>query len=687
MVGDGASTAPAGPVTRALSRAPASGRPYAALRWARARAHLPLAGVLTAWLGFRAGGFFPGAVGVAAAVMAAAALVRLTSAERPVGGWNVAVGAIALAGAGLASWTLLSAEWSHAAGRALPEFDRTLLYLLAFCVLAAAPRREGDLSALLRWVLLAIVAIAAVGLAARLAPDAFAVDPGRAGARLAYPLTYWNAEAALFALGAVLALHAASGAQEPPAVRVLAGAALPVLVVAGYFPFSRGGVGTAVLGLVAYAVLAHPRRLAATLVTAGPAIAVALASAYDADALATVDFARGPGPSQGHHVALVLALCVAGAALARVAMLPLERRVDGWRPAAALRRRVLLGAAVAAMLAVVVGAVAIDAPARAHAQYRAFVEGNVVQESGDLRGRLAATGNNGRIDVWRVSLDVFREHPVHGSGAGTFELSWELRRPAGAEQRRDGHSLYLETLGELGVVGGALLLVFLGALVIGPTRNLGGVDRHAHAAVLAAALALLAHAAIDWDWEMPVLFAWLFAAGGLACARPVVAGSAEPGAGPGRIPRLLGGLACLLVAATPVLMVRSERTLEQATRAFSAGDCTTAIDRSLASLDALGMRPEPYELIGYCDLRARANALGLRAMEAARRRDPNAWQYAYGVAVAQAIARVGDPRRAAAAAAGLNPSEPLAQLLYRRLERARPAQWPRIAGRAQIPSG
>lgn len=684
VAGAGASAAAAGFATHARPVASALAR---VARWASARAHLVLGGALTAWLGFHAGGFFPGSVGVAAAAVAIVALLRLTGAPQPVAGWNLAVGAIALAGAGLASWTLLSAQWSDAAGRVLPEFDRTLLYLLAFCTLAAVPRREGDLSAMLRWVLLAIVAIAVVGLTTRLSPGTLVVEPGRAGARLAYPLTYWNAESVLFALGVVLALHLASGEQEPIAVRVLAGAALPVLVVAGYFPFSRGGVATAVIGIVAYAVLARPRRLVATLATAGPAVAATVATAYDADALATVGFAHGHGPSQGHHVAVVLALCVAGAALARLAILPLERRLDGWRPTPALRRRALLAAAAAAALALAVGAVAIDAPARARAQYHAFVRGNVVQESGDLRSRLASSGNNGRIALWRVSLKTFGDHPAHGSGAGTFDLSWERRRPAGSFTARDGHSLYLETLAELGVVGGALLLVFLGALVVGPARNLRAVDRHAHAAVLAAGVALLAHAAIDWDWEMPVLFAWLFAAGGLACARRADPEGTEQGTAPRRVPRLLGGLACLLVAATPVLMVRSQGALEQAVRAFHAGDCATAIDRSLASLEALDMRPEPYELLGYCDLRAGANALGLRAMEAARRRDPNAWEYAYGVAVAQAIAGVGDPRGAADAAVRLNPSEPLARALRARLNRSRPAQWPRIAGRSEIPRG
>ena len=47
-----------------------------------------------------------------------------------------------------------------------------------------------------------------------------------------------------------------------------------------------------------------------------------------------------------------------------------------------------------------------------------------------------------------------------GTGAGTFELDWEQRRPF-FYVIRDAHSLVLETLAALGVVGLALLLVAL----------------------------------------------------------------------------------------------------------------------------------------------------------------------------------------------------------------------------------
>ena len=73
---------------------------------------------------------------------------------------------------------------------------------------------------------------------------------------------------------------------------------------------------------------------------------------------------------------------------------------------------------------------------------------------------------------------------------------------------RDAHSLPLETLSELGAVGMLLLLGFLGSVATAARRSIGGkgVIRPAEAAAVTAAFAVwLAHACVDWDWEMPVL--------------------------------------------------------------------------------------------------------------------------------------------------------------------------------------
>ena len=68
----------------------------------------------------------------------------------------------------------------------------------------------------------------------------------------------------------------------------------------------------------------------------------------------------------------------------------------------------------------------------------------------------------------------------------------------------DAHSLYLETLAELGLVG-------LGLLVLVLAPPLAGAFRGASAAAAGGYVAFLVHAGVDWDWEMPaVTIAGLF---------------------------------------------------------------------------------------------------------------------------------------------------------------------------------
>ena len=93
-------------------------------------------------------------------------------------------------------------------------------------------------------------------------------------------------------------------------------------------------------------------------------------------------------------------------------------------------------------------------------------------------------------------------HPLLGSGAGTFERAW-LHYRALPSATVDAHNLYLETLAELGPFG----LFLLAAVLAVPLTAVATARRRDPLAVAAAGayIAFLAHAAVDWDWEMPVV--------------------------------------------------------------------------------------------------------------------------------------------------------------------------------------
>ena len=656
----------------ARARGVARAVPALGMRW-----QLALPAVLTLALAFRAGGFFLGTTALLAVLLAVALVGRVTLGRSPFAGWSPALAGAAGALGLLAAWTLLSALWSDAPFRALSEFDRTLAYTLALCLVGSFATRRGDLDHALRAVAAAFVVIAAAALVVRLFPETFVTDPGKEPSRLAFPLTYWNAMGVACAIGVVLALHCTSGARQGLVARVLGAGALPVLATTLYLTFSRGGIAAALLGVLLYVLLAHPRRLPLALLSAGIPTFFALRETYRSDSLAAGGFVT----AEATHVAVAIAICCLAAMVLRALCVVVDRRLDAFVVSRRARRTALLGSAVALGGALLFTVLATEVPERVDDQRREFFEARGIGATGDQRDRLSESGANGRIGHWNVALDAFRAHPSTGTGAGTFRLEWERERES-TMNVVDAHSLYLEALAELGWPGllllGVALLLPLGVAL----RRLWGPDRHVHAAFLAASLALLVHAGIDWDWEMPALFVWFFTTAAIVCAAPASKTRMPPP--PGRIARVVAGLGCLFLAVAPAAAMASQSGLDRATRAFREADCATAVDGALDSLGTLRVRPEPYELLGYCNLRARQFPLALAAMQAAHRRDPSNWEYAYGLAVAQALDGE-DPRPAAALALRLNPRDVRAEELHSAFARGGPRRWARAAARARVP--
>ena len=85
---------------------------------------------------------------------------------------------------------------------------------------------------------------------------------------------------------------------------------------------------------------------------------------------------------------------------------------------------------------------------------------------------------------------------------------------------KDGHSWFFENLSELGIIGAGLMVAFVAVFMVISVKDLRRIKkgryREIYGAFFAASLMLLAHAMLDWDWEMPVIFlSSLMFAGGL----------------------------------------------------------------------------------------------------------------------------------------------------------------------------
>ena len=637
---------------------------------------LPAAAV--AWLAFQAGGFFPDSwavVGVLAAVVLA---LRVTLLESPFAGFSVwsavATGAFAL----FAAWVVLSGTWSGAPGRATVEFGRVLAYLLVLVLSASLAPREHRLAWALRWLVLAIAAVCVVGLVSRLRPDVLEMG-GQDLSRLDYPITYWNGLAMLAGVGSILALHLSASEHEPWPVRVLAAAVPPIAACTVYFTLSRGGIFATAFGLAIYLVLGFSRATPAALLAIVPTTFYALTRAYDADILTSPDYASPAGLAQGRDVVTAIVVAAVAAVGLRALGLLVDKllaRVPGPGRLPVPARAGIVAALVAVAVVAALGA---GAPAWGERQVDTFLSSSPASSGSDERDRLTVFNNNGRVEHWEVALDQWRTDRLKGAGAGTFQNAWNRDRSS-AFQVLDAHSLYIETLGEMGVVGLALLLLGIATIAAGLLWRLRGPGRPAHAAVLAALGTWALHAGVDWDWELAAVTIWVFGIAGIALAP-------APGTGHGRpMPRLLRlvvALGCLVLALSPALLWRSQTRLADAGTAFKRGDCETTVDAALDSLGAIGARAEPWELIAYCDVKLGQPKLAVGAAEAAVRRDPGDWEYHYALALVRGADRQ-DPRRAAADALRLNPEQPEAQDAVKAFKTDRPAAWERRARRLPL---
>ena len=144
---------------------------------------------------------------------------------------------------------------------------------------------------------------------------------------------------------------------------------------------------------------------------------------------------------------------------------------------------------------------------------------------GASASRLGSVDSN-RYAYWRVALGTFADHPLQGIGSGAFVVDWLQERDV-LDPTREPHSLYLGTLAELGLVGLAALLAFLGGVAVA-ARRLWRADPGLAAGPIAGLAVWAVHAGLDWDWEMPAVT--LVA---LALAMALVAWSERPEPTPG----------------------------------------------------------------------------------------------------------------------------------------------------------
>jgi O-antigen ligase len=70
--------------------------------------------------------------------------------------------------------------------------------------------------------------------------------------------------------------------------------------------------------------------------------------------------------------------------------------------------------------------------------------------------------NANRIELWGAALRMLADHPLLGTGFGTFAEAWRVYRPAGRPTENTAHNLLLNFAAEAGVLGLVAFSAFVG---------------------------------------------------------------------------------------------------------------------------------------------------------------------------------------------------------------------------------
>jgi hypothetical protein len=552
---------------------------------------------------------------------------------------NLPRASLAVAGvlAALAAWTFASVFWAPSAENAFNEFNRVSLFLGVFVLVVLAAKRHT-----IKWwcagLEIAVALIALVALISRFFPGTFP-DQGLAilgvPNRLSFPLGYWNGLAIFVALGIPLLLHTVVSNRNA-VVRGLAIALIPAIVSVMYLASSRGGVGAALIGIIAFVALTDKRWSAGlALLWAGLGSVAAIAVLVSRNELVNGPFGTSLVERQGRSAAILVvlacALAVAGYAVSRVFTSRLNIQPNPW-----LGRGLVISLVVVAFAGIVAS--------HPIAQFQEFKRSPEPISSTDyVRSHLLSGRGSGRWQFWASSIDQWESHPVLGNGAGSYE-SWWLKHAPFFFPVKDAHSLYLQSLGELGVIGLLLTLgLTIGGTSIGVVRTLrnSGEERVTLAALTASFAAFSVAAGIDWMWELTVvtMFALILLAllsGAAGNSRSSLKVVDENGSRLGRRRRFGLGVTALvgvwlLICAQGVPLFAQLR-IKDSEAAVNRGDTAAAIR---AAMDAKNLQPwasSPYLQLALVYEKEGLITEAHKSIKSAIKRDPQNWQLWYDAA-------------------------------------------------------
>ena len=566
--------------------------------------------------------------------------------------------------AGYTVLTALSLLWASDQGNAFDQIARATGYTGLF-VLVILAAKDGEGGWWLRGLAIGLTAVAAVALGPRLLPDVFGTPDASLDAegRIGYPIRYWNGLAALMAFAAALTTWLSVQARTRDG-RALAAAALVLPIVVLYMAQSRGGALALLVALAVLVIVGPAReRLAASVALTGllalPLIAFirGRTAFLDApDSQAAVD--------QGAEVLVFLLATVVVVGLARRA---LDRRLARFELSRERGRMLLVAAAIVGVLLLV----AVDPVER----FEDFKQPPTIEQAeSDTTAALLTRSGGGRWQFWGAALDAFADEPLTGVGAGEFGVYWNQHGPFGF-QVQNAHSLFLESLGELGLLGFALICGFFAIAAIAGAIRSSYVRDGAASVALAIVIAGALGAAFDFLWELPAVFGPVVVVAALCTGGALTPALINPPQAPPKpLRRSRRGLA--LAALTLAfgwaslvgcgLLLLTERALDQSRDAVGAGDFPKAIAKAEDAADLMPFSAEPRIQLGLAYQRAGDLVSARRALLAGIERADEDWRWWRSLALVDGVS--GNLDAACDDIARARELNPRQQLLYGRIE-------------------
>ena len=613
------------------------------------------------WWALSDGAFFgtvllPGAVLLYAVLGLTIGFARLPIAPR--GAHAVALAAFL----GLAAWTALSLLWTPARDLAFDYAQRNFVYAAAFSaglLLTAALNRRMILSVAPFMVAGAVVVLVVV---VKVLTEHDVRNLVDADGTLDYPFGYRNANAGFFAMLAFGLMPIIARPKSDAWIRVgsalLAAASLSLVAVSQ----SRGSLLAIVAGSIVLLCASKQRGWALVALLSVFLPVILLISQF----LDPYEAARTPSALSELQGAITAAL-EAGvlAALLTLGAIALDRRGMAPDLPSATPRQAWTGAAIGAVVLVAGFSLFVGNPITKISNEVDKVSSSDSSYSEVEGSRFTYAGGLNRINFWEVALDQFKDNPIQGEGAGSYRSTY-LVKGDGSEAPRNAHSLPLETLGELGLVGLILLCVGFGASAVAAwrSRRLGPDAATISAVALVVAAVALAQASVDWSWYFGGQIAPMFALLGSAAAPAALA--LNPIA-----ERVRRGvvLAAGLLAVIAVPTFASERLTLSAARNWR-GDLGGAYGALSTATDLNPFADVPLLVEAQIAKESDDADRALDALAQARSREPDDWR-SYNLA-AQVLER-SDPARALQEieqAYALNPSLPEVKALRRKLQKA-----------------